>query len=233
MFDRLFAWLRPEQRAEPAHRDVETRVVPLKSAEMRVETMSDGKKRIRGYAAVFNSYSEDLGGFREIILPGSFTNVLSRAVDVRALVNHDPNLILGRSTNGTLEMSEDDFGLGFVITPPTTQLADHYVSAIERGDMTGCSFAFRVGKDKWTPGNTDDNTPPTRSISEVSELMDVGPVTYPAYPDTSVAMRSLASQTPAEIADAPAEQCSRNAVFRMRARLRMLEATLSDERKCS
>jgi HK97 family phage prohead protease len=232
-FERLRKQPAKEVRATPLA-DVETRVVPLRSAEMRVSVEPDGTKKIRGYAAVFNAYSEDLGGFREIMLPGSFTNVLSRNADVRALVNHDPNLILGRSTSGTLELMQDDMGLGYVITPPATPLADHYVSAIERGDMSGCSFAFRVSKDKWTPGNADDNTPPTRTISEVSDLLDVGPVTYPAYPDTTVAMRSLANSTPVEAAETTAStQCSRNTVFRMRARLRLLEASLSDERNCS
>ena len=210
--------------------DIETRVVPLRAAEMRVETAADGSKKIRGYAAVFNAYSEDLGGFREIILPGSFSNVLSRNADVRALVNHDPNLILGRSTSGTLELLQDDMGLGFMISPPAGPIAEHYVNAIMRGDMSGCSFAFRVGKDKWTPGDSETDTPPTRTISEVSELMDVGPVTYPAYPDTTVAMRSLARMKTSQTEPAPPKQVNTSTVFVMRSRLRLLEANLRDER---
>jgi hypothetical protein len=151
--------------------------------ELRAEE-GDGQRSIVGYAAVFNSLSEDLGGFRERIAPGAFAGAAD--ADVRALFNHDPNLVLGRSTAGTLTLGEDEVGLKIRITPPDTQYARDVMALIERGDVSQMSFGFRTVKDDWEQG--DGGT--IRTLQQVS-LYDVSPVTFPAYPATHVQMRDL------------------------------------------
>ena len=160
--------------------DIEKRIF---SIEMRVE--GDEKPKIRGYAAVFNKMSDDLGGFREKIASGAFRKTLKEA-DVRALFNHDPNVVLGRIGAGTLSLREDDKGLWMEIEPPDTAQARDLVTLIERGDVDQASFAFRVVKDTW---KHEQGEKPIRTLDEV-QLFDVSPVTYPAYPQTSVDVRS-------------------------------------------
>ena len=169
----------------------------MAAAELRVDAEDDGTKKIKGYAAVFGKRSVDLGGFVEIIKPGAFKNVLKGKPDVRALVNHDPSMVLGRTTAGTLRLSEDDKGLAVEIDPPDTQIARDLMASIGRGDVDQMSFAFRVGEERWTYPEADDDAPVLREIREVSELMDVSAVTYPAYPDTTVAVRSRDAGRPA------------------------------------
>jgi HK97 family phage prohead protease len=173
--------------------------------ELVVEQRADGRAAIVGYAAVYNRLSLDLGGFREEILPGAFDKILSRQrgkSDVVALFNHDSNIVLGRSSSGTLELSSDDKGLRYVVTPPVSR-AD-VLELIQRRDVRGSSFAFTVDP-KNESFRTGEDGKAIRQIREVSGLYDVGPVLVPAYPATSasVAMRSyeawLASQEkPAE-----------------------------------
>jgi HK97 family phage prohead protease len=159
--------------------EVEKRSFPV---ELNVEKRGNEGEKIRGHAAVFDKWSEDLGGFREQIKPGAFTKAL-KASDVKALWNHDSNIVLGRTKSGTLKLEEDDKGLSVEITPPSW--ANGYMETIKRGDVSEMSFAFIVGKDEW---NDDGNQ---RTITEYDELLDVSPVTYPAYPQTSVKIRSL------------------------------------------
>lgn len=175
------------------------------SDELVIEQRADGRAAIVGYAAVYNRLSLDLGGFREEILPGAFDKILSRQrgkSDVVALFNHDSNIVLGRSSSGTLELSSDDKGLRYVVTPPVSR-AD-VLELIQRRDVRGSSFAFTV-ESKNESFRTGEDGKAIRQIREVSGLYDVGPVLVPAYPATSasVAMRSyeawLASQEkPAE-----------------------------------
>jgi len=149
----------------------------------------DSLPKVEGYAAVFNRDSEDMG-FIERIAPGAFKKALKTS-DVRALFNHDSNIILGRTSAGTLELKEDKKGLFMSVTPPDTQLVrDMVLSPIERGDITQQSFGFTVKADEWE-GLDDDKNPPVRTITEVRELFDVSPVVFPAYTDTAVALRSL------------------------------------------
>jgi HK97 family phage prohead protease len=148
-------------------------------AELRVLREKDKPAKIVGYAAVFNSMSEDLWGFREKIAPGAFKNAL-KGSDVRMLWNHDPNIVLGRTTSGTLTLKEDKNGLYIENTPPDTQLVrDMVLSPIERGDVTQQSFGFTIKKDSWEEPDENSNELPTRTIEEVRELFDVSPVTYP------------------------------------------------------
>lgn len=154
-------------------------------SEFRVEQREDGKKLIRGHAAVFNSET-DLGWFRERIAPGAFSESIGKD-DVRALFNHDENFILGRNKAGTLTMREDEQGLYVEIDPPDTQVARDLVTSIERGDISQMSFGFQTIKDSW---ETEENAAKDLRTLEKVKLWDVSPVTFPAYQGTDVAVRS-------------------------------------------
>jgi len=154
-------------------------------SEFRVEQREDGKKLIRGHAAVFNSET-DLGWFRERIAPGAFSESIGKD-DVRALFNHDENFILGRNKAGTLTMREDEQGLYVEIDPPDTQVARDLVTSIERGDISQMSFGFQTIKDSW---ETEENAAKDLRTLEKVKLWDVSPVTFPAYQETDVAVRS-------------------------------------------
>jgi len=149
--------------------------------ELRAET--EGEKRvIRGHAAVFDSLSEEIFGFREKIAQGAFSESIKKD-DVRALFNHSANFVLGRNRAGTLRMKEDDQGLSVEIDPPDTQIARDVMTSIERGDITGMSIGFFTKEEKWERGSNKE--PDIRTLLRVS-LVDVSPVTFPAYPETDV-----------------------------------------------
>jgi len=148
-------------------------------------TIEPDSKRASGYGAVFSSNSEDLGGFIERIAPGAFDNALND--DVRALFNHDPSLILGRTVSGTLSLSVDERGLKYDIDMPDTTYANDLRESLKRGDVDQSSFGFTVKNDSWD--EVDGQL--VRTILEVNQLFDVSPVTYPAYPDTAAAVRSM------------------------------------------
>jgi len=152
----------------------------------------DGKPPvITGYAAVFNSLSQELPlnegrTFREVIRPGAFAEALTDGSDVLARFEHAQ--ILGRTKNGTLRLSEDHRGLRYAIDPPDTSLGRDVVTLIKRGDIPYSSFAFKVkkGGDSW---NRQSGSL-VREIRAVV-LIDVSPVAQPAYLSTDVAVRSL------------------------------------------
>lgn len=160
-------------------------MLPLK--EIRVSESEDGAV-IEGHAAVFNSWSETLGGifpFKEKVRKGAFNESIGRD-DIRALFNHDPNYVLGRNRAGTLELVEDDVGLRVRITPPDTSWAKDIVTSIRRGDISQMSIGFVVEEDKWS---TEDGID-TRELRKV-QLFDVSPVTFPAYTATDVGVRAM------------------------------------------
>ncbi|MBI9042917.1 MAG: HK97 family phage prohead protease [Anaerolineaceae bacterium] len=160
--------------------------------EMR-ESEGDEKPKIIGYAAVFNSLSEEMWGFKERVLPGAFAETIKRA-DIRALWNHDANYVLGRNTSGTLTLAEDQRGLKIEIDPPDVQWARDLMYSMKRGDVDQMSFGFRVVSDHWHKENDEV----LRDLVEV-ELFDVSPVTYPAYTQTVVHARDMQSIYQAEI----------------------------------
>jgi uncharacterized protein len=161
------------------------------TAELRFE--EGDKPRIEGYAVVWDSLSEDLGDFRELFRKGAFSNILAQSsLDCRALINHDKNLVLGRTTSGTLRMREDDRGLAIEIDPPDTSYANDLMKSMGRGDISGMSFRFFMWPNS-SRGQVWRKTPSgiLREITEAYNLVEVSIVTFPAYPDTSVAIRSL------------------------------------------
>jgi len=153
-----------------------------------VEFRAKGDKIVAGgYAAKFRTLSQNLGGFVETIEPGTFAKTIQEA-DVRALFNHDPNMLLGRNKSGTLRMEEDGTGLAYEIDLPDTTVGRDVATLLERGDISGSSFGFRTIEDEW--GETESGFP-LRTLKSVA-LRDVSPVVYPAYVDTDSAIRSLA-----------------------------------------
>jgi len=155
---------------------------------LHVQTRDDGKRRIVGHAAVFNQLSVDLGGFREQIAPGAFAETI-KIDDVRALLNHNPDFVLGRNLAKTLTLAEDARGLAIEIDPPDTQVARDLLVSLERGDINQMSFGFdvRPNGQNWA---VDDDGQVIRTLTRV-RLWDVSPVAFPAYLQTDVAMREL------------------------------------------
>jgi HK97 family phage prohead protease len=155
----------------------------LAGSELR--TVSD--RKLVGYAAVFNSLSEPLDGFKEKIRPGAFARAISNHADVRALLNHDPSKVLGRTSAGTLELSEDRHGLRSVIYLPDTTLGRDLHESVRRGDISQMSFGFVTRQDAWSK---DAQGGSIRELIDV-DLMDVSAVAYPAYQATSIGTRAL------------------------------------------
>jgi HK97 family phage prohead protease len=174
---------------------VERRMFAL--LELRVEPdAADQVPHIRGYAAVFDTLSEPLfewdeGELREQVARGAFAKTIAEA-DVRALVNHDPNYVLGRNRAGTLALSEDMRGLAVDIVPPDTQWARDLMTSMKRGDVNQMSFSFRPVK---YARSTEKDAVTGRRLETITlqevRLYDVSVVTIPAYPATSVDVRSL------------------------------------------
>jgi len=158
----------------------------LDLAELRLDA-EDEVRTIRGYAAVFDSMSQPLYGFREVIRKGAFKKSV-RESDIRALWNHDPNYVLGRKSSRTLRLEEDEKGLLTRIFPPDTTWARDLMQSIERGDVSQMSFGFVAIKDRWLPAGEDGL--PVRELLE-ARLFDVSPVTFPAYQQTEVHVRAL------------------------------------------
>ena len=141
---------------------------------------------IVGYAAVFNSNSEDLGGFIEQVDPGAFSKTLAEA-DVISTGNHDDGWLLGRSKTGTLRLQTDPNGLRYEVDiNPQDPDGQRALAKVKRGDWDGSSFEFMTVSDQWNW----DSRPAQRRLLEV-KLRQVGPVTVPAYPETSAAARAL------------------------------------------
>lgn len=156
-------------------------------SECRIAAVDN--RRMTGYAIVFGSQSQDLGGFREIIDPSAVDRALQEGSDVRALVDHDTGKVLGRTRAGTLSLRKDSRGLSVTIEPDTEiSYARDIMRSVQRGDVSGMSFGFRVLSDEW---NYDAKTP-IRTVTDML-LSEVSVVTFPAYTatDISVAMRSM------------------------------------------
>ena len=172
------------------------------SGRIEIRENDDGSSTMHGTAAVFDSLSENLGGFREIIKPGAFTD--TDMSDVRGLFNHDSNIVLGRTVSDTLAVRQNDSGLVYDVDLPGTQLVrDMVIEPIKRGDVSQSSFGFIVGRgnDQW---DEDDDGRIIRTIHRVNRVFDVSPVTFAAYSDTKVAVRMLKQRN-----DALAEESER------------------------
>lgn len=163
-------------------------------AEIR-GTGGGGGPKIGGYAAVFNKLSQNLGGFVEQVNPTFFNKTRGDGwPNVIARFNHDSNMLLGTSNANTLRLNVDDTGLFYEVEPPRAMSA--VVEWVERGDVVRSSFAFRVPKDGDTWALSDQGYPLRTLVT--GQLVDVAPVTEPAYMDTTAGLRSLADAMDAD-----------------------------------
>lgn len=196
--------------------------------ETRVDSTEDGRDLVVGHASVYDSRSNNLGGFYEFIERGAFTEELIANSDVRALINHDPNLILARNTSGTLNLTADERGLKYEFEMPETSYGKDLAISMKRGDITQSSFAFTVAEDDWS---TDDEGNNIRTIKKIDRLYDVSPVTYPAYnmaeSDLVVAKRglkeyqeSLVEETKEEIIEEKENNLVRNSLISLNIELK-------------
>lgn len=151
-----------------------------RTIDVDVQDIDTRGRTLVGYAAVYNAVSEDLGGFTERIAPGAFGNVLD--ADVRALLNHDPNQVLGRTRSGTLRLHDEQRGLRFEIDIPDSPLGENVRASVARGDIDGASFRFTVDRDSWDGD--------LRTVESVRELKDITVATFGAYPAASVELRT-------------------------------------------
>lgn len=164
------------------------------SGDVRAKKADDGPTILSGYAALFNRETVIDGWypFREVILPGAFGETI-KSDDVRGLFNHSPDHVLGRTTNGTVRLSEDTLGLQYEIDLNAADPDAVSVGAkVARGDVSQSSFAFQVAEEQWDESEVKAGKLPLRKIIRVAPLYDVSPVTYPAYADTTVSARAEA-----------------------------------------
>jgi len=204
-------------------REIERRMAGREGCGFTIEERSDREGSLavlKGMPIVFNSLSNDLGGFVETVNPGAVESTLEED-DVRGLFNHDPNQPLGRTGAGTMTLTAMDDGVEMRIDLPDTAAGNTVAEGVQRGDITGGSFGFRTVGEEWldvgAEERDDDGDVPLRRLTEV-RLFDVGPVTFPAYPDTAMAMRSMA-----DWAVSAEKNLDVAALERRRRRLRMLD----------
>ena len=164
--------------------DAERRVITSK-VEFRAD---DEEPKIEGIASRVNEWY-DLGYFEERVSKGAFDSIMKD--DVRALFNHDPNLVLARTKSKTLELFTDNKGnLAYRYKTPQRSYALDLEDAVKSGDVDQSSFAFRVAEEKWEwRDDNKDLKKDRRTILKLEKLYDVSPVTYPASPSTNVAAR--------------------------------------------
>lgn len=175
--------------------EMETRAWPECRLEIRE---ADGVSRITGRAVPYGDLSVDMGGWREIIVPGAFQ---IEGEDIRSLWQHDMSKVLGRTSAGTMSLTEDERGIYPDITPPATSWAQDALVSLKRGDVSGFSFGFWVLEDEWLVMGREVLRRVLRG-----ELVEVSPVTFPAYPTTSAQVRSKAAELRAQIAAGGAGQ---------------------------
>jgi HK97 family phage prohead protease len=177
---------------KPTGREVRVAVDTWPTADLEIRAAGDGMT-FTGYAAVFNSWSEDMFGFREKIEPGAFARSLKRDRNLRMFLNHNSDNVLATTKAGTLSLAEDDKGLRVEAQLPDTQAGRDLSTLMKRGDVDSMSFGFQAIRDKWSEDLTE------RTLLEV-RLFEVSPVTgWPAYPATSATVRHLAELVDEEV----------------------------------
>ena len=204
MRTKLIGWGEAEYKAWS-----ETHKEAAKTSDLRNRTPEevrlnfDSGPKIAGYASVFNTFYELWPGFQERVAPGAFAKSIQQD-EVKALFNHDPNLILGSKTAGTLSLREDEHGLFYEIIPPDTSAGRDAVVSIKRKDVSQSSFGFNIVEQSLKYDKEQDLV--SRTLTEV-KLWDVSPVTFPASPSTEVSVRMTGrtSNEPEEIVGSETE----------------------------
>ncbi len=170
---------------------LQTRTIPAEGLEVRAE--GEGKpKQIIGYGIVYNRETHLWGDLYEIIRPGAASEFLKTNPDIKCALNHLPSSYLfGRTKSGTMKVEEDERGVKYTVTPPDAQWARDAMASIERGDITGSSFTFSVKPQDEKVTERDDGTF-LREIFKFSRIGEMGPVTDPAYVDTTAEARAKA-----------------------------------------
>jgi HK97 family phage prohead protease len=162
----------------------------VSDATIEYRDMGNGEKKpvISGYAAVFNAESRNLGGFVETIHPNAFDEVLAEGPDVIGVFNHDRNLLLGRTGNGSMKLTKDPYGLRYEITPnENTSIGRDVIEWVKDRTVVGSSFAFAIKRDGGDSWSTDNQRGiRRREVRAIGLLEDVGPVVRPAYDSSSV-----------------------------------------------
>jgi HK97 family phage prohead protease len=214
------AVLEAQRRAAADHREYRYLVRPV---ELRAD--GDAGRRMAGHAAVFN-VDQPIGPasnpyWIERIAPGAFRQSIEQD-DVRALFNHDANIVLGRNRAGTLRMVEDEIGLAVEIIPPDTQAGRDLLVSIERGDITQMSFGFYSRRQMWEE-LADGSV--RRTLQEV-ELFDVSPVTYPAFPATDIQVREARAAGLLGASDAEARAAVARSLQRARNQLALADRAI-------
>jgi HK97 family phage prohead protease len=172
------------------------------TGSIEIEQRNDDKesRTISGYAAVFDKYSSVLGGsffrFKEKVARSAFDG--TDMSGVIATFNHNFDNVLARADSNTLSLTVDDIGLRYSFEAPNTTAGNDLLENIRNGNVKGSSFMFTVEEQKWTYKEGEDEID-EREITKVGELIELGPVTLPAYPDTSVAERSYKESKPSDV----------------------------------
>lgn len=172
------------QKNKPEQRFVDI----LANVEARAEGESSARV-IAGYGAIFNSWSNPIWWFKEQVAPGAFEGAdFSRCI---ACFNHDVNTVMARYSAGTLKLSVDEKGLYFEFEVPNTTIGNDLYENIRLGNISQCSFKFIVEEDEWKYALDDSEQFDERIITKISQVLDVSPVVYPAYEETSLEARSF------------------------------------------
>jgi uncharacterized protein len=168
----------------------------FRAIDLRAVKGDGGAQYLEGRAASYNVLSSEMWGWYERIVPGAFSRAVKDGQDVRHLINHDANLILGRTKSGTLQLTEDDKGLSFRTLVPKTSYASDLVVSVDRGDIDECSFAFVAVNTAWIEEPDPENDKEVMYVRELRDLdlFDISTVTYPAYPETNTELNSRAAR---------------------------------------
>lgn len=164
---------------------MQQRIIKMKNARIREE---GGRRYLEGYFAVFGEQYQVWDGWMETIERGAFAEYLASGEDVKVLWNHDSNIVLGSTGNGTATLQEDEIGLfGTVEINEKDQEAVNAYARIARGDVDGCSFGFEIDRqEEWW----DEQGVYHTKILRVDPLYEVSPCTFPAYKATSITARN-------------------------------------------
>jgi uncharacterized protein len=165
---------------------IKTELRYLPARELRITKETDGERTLSGYAIVFNSKSKPIGNFVEIVSPDAVKDTLKGAGDIRLLRDHDPAILLGRTSSGTLKISQDSTGVSFRCILPKTFQASDVAELVGRGDLQGCSFRFACQSDAWSK---DGSGQLIRTLTKI-DVDELSVVSLPCYPATSVSTRS-------------------------------------------